>query len=377
MLSSKLDGKIIFSDKYIGFNDEIAIKKIAELKQFQREGRLTCCDENCNAPLVFCHGPEKGSYFRHEKGYGEQCEYNRYSAKRESFHKLKTLLYKQLTDLGLEVSVDTKLIPHHWTDIVITFPDGKRVAVELTDRHPGGMDWIKYHNQYRKLGIPDIWMIRGEVPSSEAYRDMYVTDMMQYMDDAQGYAIYFNEETERFTVRTPINFDAKYSDLLERKFIIVELSCKEIMLGDDGKLAGKYIEQYELERNRIVSNYLIAEKQREEKMQNERLQRQEDERKEIFVKLKSREQHRIHTEVKIGRTQKVVSKTRKSDEAKRKNDVNQKYFNENIKVIFRNNGIVFDVEKFKRFLNDNDNWLSNAYVMGRDDQIMIAKYKNS
>lgn len=386
MLNSKLDGKIIFSDEYIGFNDEIAIKKIAELKQFQREGRLTCCDEDCNAPIVFCHGPEKGSYFRHKKGYGEQCEYNRYSAKRESFHKLKTLLYKHFTDIGFNVSIDSKIISHHWTDIVVTFSNEKRVAVELTDRHPGGMDWIKYHEQYREFGIPDIWIIRGEVTSSEAYRDMYVTDMMQYMEDAQGYAIYYDEETERFTVRAPIGYKVKYYDLLERNFVSVELSCSEIMIDDTGKLIGKYLEEYERERNRVISNYLAAEKRRDEENRiREEQRRIESERRRVLEEQRRKEQERKSAEQAIIRKKEIETARQialneakqKADKEKRKAEVFQTEFIPKIKGILKQNGIIVEDDKFKRFLDRNNTWLKNDYVVGKTDFILVAKYKNS
>lgn len=386
MLNCKLDGKIIFSDEYIGFYDEIAIKKIAELKQFQKGGRLTCCDEDCNAPIDFCHGPKKGSYFRHRKGYGEQCEYNRYSAKRESYHKLKTILYKQFTDLGLDISVDSKLIPHHWTDIIITFPDGKKVAVELTDRRPGGMDWINFHHQYAELGISDIWIIKEEESTGEGFREMNVTDMMQYMEDAQGYAVYYDEETEIFTVRTPLYYHAKYTYLLESNFVSVKLSCSEIMINDNGKLIGKYLEEYKRERDRIISNYLTTEKKRDEanriwaeqdKIESERRRVLEEQRRKEHDRIEV-EQALIRKKEKEAATQRSIQEARqKAEIEKRKTEAYQTKLIPQIIGILNQNGLVVEDEKMKRFLEKNNNWLWNDYVVGEKDFILVAKYRNS
>ena len=52
-------------------------------------------------------------------------------------------------------------------------------------------------------------------------------------------------------------------------------------------------------------------------------------------------------------------------------------FGEKLKGVILENNIEFDEEKFRLFLAKNRSWIQNNYVQGRDDHIMIAKYKNS
>ena len=386
MLNCMLDGNIIFAEEYIGFNDEKAGDKIAKLKQYQNEGRLTCCDENCKAPIVFCHGPVMGSYFRHQKGYGEGCEYNTYAAKREGFNKLKILLYRHLWNMGFDIRVDSRILEHHWTDLAVTFPNGKIVAIELTDRHSGGMDWVILHNKYAELGIADIWIIQEEASNSEAYFDMYVTDMLQYNEDGQGYAIYFDTESEIFTVRAPIGFQPKYYDLIKSRFISVELSCEDISINENGKLIGKYIYEYEKEQKSIRSQYTIAENNRdeEERIKAEQRQKLADQQRAIqednqrILQRLSEQQAKRRAEEHDAAIQMALEEVRRKEDTKKAKD--EEYRNDvipKLKMILEQNGIEVENDKFDRFLHAHNNWLRNSYDMGNQDNIMVAKYRKS
>lgn len=386
MLNCNQDGKIIFSEEYIGFNDEEAIEKIKELKQFSMEGRLTCCDDDCNAPVVFCHGPVMGSFFRHQKGYGEKCEYNRYSAKRGSFYKLKIMLYKHFSDIGLDVCIDSKIISHHWTDLAIKFPNGRIAAVELTDRHPGGTDYITYHDQYAELGIADFWIIQENASSSETYRGMHVTDMMQYNKNEQRYAIYFDTERELFTVRADIDFKPKYINLIESRYINVELSCDDISISEDGKLTGKFSEEYTRKRNDILTRYFAAEREEDEKIRiREEKQKRLAKKQQAILEEKRKEQERmVKEQAQKEAVERAARIQRQQEEARRKEELEKRrsedykaQFISELMDVLEENGVTVIDEKFQRFLEKNDNWLKSCYKSGKDDPIMIAKYNNS
>lgn len=386
MLNCKLDGDIIFAEEYIGFNDEKAGTKIEELKKYQNEGRLTCCDEDCNAPIVFCHGPVKGSYFRHQKGYGEKCEYNTYAARREGFNKLKILLYRHFSEMGFDVRVDSRILKHHWTDIAVMFPNGKIVAIELTDRHSGGMDWVAFHNKYAELGIADLWIIQEEASNSEAYRNMYVTDMLQYNENGQGYAIYFDTESERFTVRAPIGFQPKYNDLIKSRFISVELLCEDISINENGELIGKYIHEYERENKSLLSQYNISEKKRdeEERIKAEQSKKLADQQRAIQEENQRKMQRLAEQQAKRRAEEQAAAIQRSKEEARRKEEAQKAkeiaYRNDfisKLKMILEQNGIEVENDKFARFIQTHNNWLRNSYVMGKQDFIMVAKYRNS
>ncbi len=386
MLNCKLDGNIIFAEEYIGFNDEKAGIRIEELKKYQDEGRLTCCDDDCNAPIVFCHGPVMGSYFRHQKGYGEKCEYNNFVARRQSFNKLKILLYRHFSELGFDVSIDSGILKHHWTDIAIKFPNGKIVAIELTDRRSGGMDRVAFHDKYTELGISDLWIIQEEVSNSEAYLNMYVTDMLQYNEDGQGYAIYFDAEDDKFTVRAPIGFQPKYYDLIKSRFIAVELSCEDISINENGELIGKYVFEYERKRKSLLSQYTIAEKKRdeEERIKEEKRRKLVEQQRAIKEENQRKLQRLAEQQAKRREEERAASIQRSNEEARKKEDEKkakeESYRNDfipKLKIILKQNDVEIDNDKFARFIQTHNNWLRNSYIVGEQDFIMVAKYKNS
>lgn len=45
-------------------------------------------------------------------------------------------------------------------------------------------------------------------------------------------------------------------------------------------------------------------------------------------------------------------------------------------VLLRNN-VDIDEEQFQRFMINNKNWIKKDYIEGRDDHILVAKYKKS
>lgn len=386
MLKCKLNGKVIFCKDYIGYDDDNAVEKILELKSYSKEGRLTCCDEDCSNPVVFCHGEQKGSYFRHQKGYVEQCQYNKYSAERQGFDKLKILLSKQFSEQGLRVDVDAKLLPNHWTDVAVTFPSGKTVAIELTDRRFGGTDCISYHSLYEKMGIADVWIIQTEPSKQERLRDMYVTDMMQYRGRNQKQAIYFDTESERFTVRTDTEMEVRFPHLLSSRFIEITMSISDILIDEQGNLIGKYADNYREKYDKLVSEYSISEKvhiakikadEERRKLQEEQRRKNEERQKELYQqhlnKMKAkREQER---QAAINKAQ---EEAKKKEDEKRKRDLTfETETIPKIREMLREKGVEIDDAKFNRFLTNNNNWLRNSFVMGCDNFILLAKYNGS
>lgn len=362
MLNAKLDGQIIFINEYIGYDDETAVDKIKELKLSNRSGRLTCCDDDCGQPVEFCHGPIKGSYFRHKKGYGDSCQYNAYSSDRQSFDALKVLLYKHFSDQGLEVTVDTKLLPGHWTDLALKFPSGKIVAIELTDHRTDGSDHITYHDLYVQKGISDLWILQTAPAEQENLRDMHVSDMMNYAKSNQKLAVYFDTESKNITVRSEYGMNVRFPHLLQSKFISVTMPVSSFELDGNGNIVGRYIDLYRNELDRIHRDYCNS-----EQAYIQRIKIEEENRRKQAEEERKRQEEQARMLLRKKEAERLASSAFESEKIPI------------IKSVLTESGITIDNEKFSRFIEKNNNWLRNAYEPGKNnnDMILCSKYKSS
>lgn len=68
---------------------------------------------------------------------------------------------------------------------------------------------------------------------------------------------------------------------------------------------------------------------------------------------------------------------KKEDEKKAKEEAYRNDFIPKLKIILKQNDVEIDNDKFARFIQTHNNWLRNSYIMGIQDFIMVAKYKNS
>lgn len=370
MLTCKYNDEVLFCREYIGFDDE-APERIKELKMLASEGKLLCCDDDCCLPVDFCHGEIKGSYFRHRKGTGSDCNYNSYSSKRQSFNELKTLLYKHFSDKGLKTDIDAKLLPGHWTDLAVTFSDGRIVAIELTDRRPGGMDYIQFHDKYKEKGISDLWILQTSPTDKENLIDMYCTDMMQYHDNEDKKAVYYDVQRKQFTIRYKVEPKVRYPHLFAGRYISIEFPIDCFEIDEYGQMIGFCKEQYEIEYNKLMADYNSKES---ELLERQRRAKEEQERREelrIIQEKEARAKAEIERHERIKKAKEEQEKREQAERAHTNGRINK------AREVLAGKGIVIDEDKFARFLEKHNTWLMSGYEPQKQDFILVEKYKGS
>lgn len=394
MIKCKHGDKLINCYEYIGKGEQ-AVDRISELKEYSGQHKLLCCDENCNQPVQFCHGEDKGSYFRHFPGHKNKCEYSEYSKKRNKYNELKALLYDALKTRELDVVIDKKLLPHHYTDLAVKFPDGNIVAIELTDRRPSGLKWKRLHEGYRTSGIYDLWILQVEPSKAVELVDMYFTDMLNVAQSNQKCAIYFDTENKEIHIKKLLKLCKKdfinanknvlynengnieiYVDmpeLIHDKSFENTLDIKDFEFDSQGNICGKYLEILYMSVHSVLEKYAIDEKRVMKRCQEEKADRE-----------KRRELEQAEKKHKEAMIKKFIQDSNISVHTEKKHHEQEVFqiqisFDDVIQVcrqILKNNGINIDESKFDRFIRDNENWLrKNADV--EQSKIIVAKYKVS
>lgn len=102
--------------------NEVCLDYNAEKQIRKASGRreLRCIDPDCNNPIVkYCHGEKKSPYFAHINK--SLCEYEEFDRENTSIIKIiKLKLFDIIKNNGFNVQLDVKLIPHHYTHLLVS-----------------------------------------------------------------------------------------------------------------------------------------------------------------------------------------------------------------------------------------------------------------
>ena len=140
---------------------DIAKKYNLEKQIRQASGRkeLRCLDTNCvNPELKYCHGEKKGAYFAHISNCS--CDYNKFDKENTPFlRQINRSLYDVLISKGYNVQIETKIIPHHYSHMLVTLPNQKQVAIELGTEKTTANKISYIASQYENIGIGIKWIV--------------------------------------------------------------------------------------------------------------------------------------------------------------------------------------------------------------------------
>ena len=152
-------------EKAIWNGKEIVALDIAEQYELEKairkaSGRkeLLCPDEYCtHRVLRYCHGEKKEAYFAHLNN--ADCAYEKYdNATSEITKNIKRILYSYLKSKNYDVQMDVKLIPGHYTHLVLHSND-KQYAVQIISKFSSANRIDDFFIKYKEASIPVIWIV--------------------------------------------------------------------------------------------------------------------------------------------------------------------------------------------------------------------------
>ena len=260
-----------------------------EIRKASGRKELRCFDSYCSSPIVkYRHGEKKRAHFAHFENCN--CDYADYDKETsDSMQQVKLALFENLKRSWFKVDIDAKIIPHHYTHLLLTFPKNKRIAIELGTQKTSANRIEHLSKQYAAAKVELKWIIVSDenapVKENEAFflkryllnknknKDVLIineagTEVTQYVVDPTKYA---------FEGR--IIHSQNYSDFY------CETSSLDTLVVENGELTIKgFHTRYKAWLEKKMTAFLkrlLQEKRRKdqiEKEQREKLQREKERR---------------------------------------------------------------------------------------------------
>ncbi len=148
------DGKCIMASEIAkNYDKEKAVRKASGRKE------LLCPDPECkNKILRYCHGEKRQPYFAHINN--EHCDYADFDLQNTNLTRtIRTILYEQFTSQGYNVKPEIKILPHHYTHLLIELDANNKIAIEIATQHISANRIDNLSDEYRKLGVPVKWIV--------------------------------------------------------------------------------------------------------------------------------------------------------------------------------------------------------------------------
>ena len=135
-----------------------------------RNKELRCPDPECKQPLIkYCHGDVKEAYFAHVN-HGA-CDYAAFDKETTPVVKfIQQKLFEHFKSLGYDVDQEIKILPHHYTQLVISFDDGDSLALEIGTQKTTKETADNLRMKYQDKGINFQWIIIGN-PNDRVQED--------------------------------------------------------------------------------------------------------------------------------------------------------------------------------------------------------------
>ena len=146
--------KTIFASR---FAEKGKSEEEKEIRSASAKKQLLCPDENCRGYLKYCHGEKKLPYFSHFTVCN--CDYGDFDKRNKPLLKAQYGLYSALCKQGIDAQQEVKVFPRHYANIVITLPEGEKIAVELANITMTAGRFEKIAEQYRRLKMKVCWVV--------------------------------------------------------------------------------------------------------------------------------------------------------------------------------------------------------------------------
>ena len=120
---------------------------------------LRCVDPDCNSPILrYCHGEIKCAFFAHLNNC--TCDYAEFDKENtQVIRQVKRNIFNNFSSRGLDVQLEVKLLPRHYTHLLFTIPNGKKIAVELGTQRTTANKIEYLSEQYKNIDIDVKWIV--------------------------------------------------------------------------------------------------------------------------------------------------------------------------------------------------------------------------
>ena len=127
-----------------------------------RNNELLCPDPECQQPVLkYCHGDIKDPFFSH-RNHGS-CDYAAFDKETTPVvREIQRRLLQHFQKAGYQTQMEVKILPHHYTHLVITFESGDKIAIEIGTQRTTLWQVEKLTDKYAQAQIPVTWIVIGD-----------------------------------------------------------------------------------------------------------------------------------------------------------------------------------------------------------------------
>ena len=291
--------------------------EIARDYQLEKESRkasghkeLCSPDPQCQHPILrYCHGEKKDAFFGHLNN--EHCDYAYFD--RENTQIVRTIkrrIYESFKSKGYRVTLEVKILDHHYAHILFDMDDGSKVAIEIGTQRLSANRIDTLTDEYQKKGIAVKWIVIGNtniiVRENQTYflkryllnesknKDLLVVNWDS--SEIVQYKVYSNKYEYNGRVLTSKNYPETYSQCASLNELII----------DNGELTLVGFNESYL---KWLKRKHIAFEKRVQQLENEKKQHIEDvyKREQAIKRLYQEHQTRIKNMQQLSSTSSTVS----------------------------------------------------------------------
>ena len=130
-----------------------------DIRKASGRKELICPDPDCHSPILrYCHGEIKNAFFAHRDNCA--CDYAQFDkGNTQLIRQVKSILYNSFSEKGFDVKIEVKILPRHYTDLLFTMPDKKKIAVELGTQATTASKIEYLTKAYSDIGVEIKWIV--------------------------------------------------------------------------------------------------------------------------------------------------------------------------------------------------------------------------
>ena len=229
---------------------------------------LFCPDPECKTPLLrYCHGEKKHAYFAHLQTGA--CDYAQFDKQPGIIREVRYKLYELFKRKGYDVQIERKILPHHYTHILLK-TGTKTTAIEIgcSATRVGQIETLR--KEYSEIGTECKWIVIGEIKPVIREQEIYFL---------KRYELNRSSDHELFVIDERCNYIAQYK-MDEKSY---SEKGQSVLVGQYGKIFSQrdYFQALCIEQDRLTlpgfqNNYCNWQVQKQEmvtkKMEAERFE---------------------------------------------------------------------------------------------------------
>lgn len=178
---------------------------------------LRCPDSGCENPILrYCHGEIKSPFFAHLNNC--TCDYAEFDKENTGvIRNVRNKIYEHFKEQGYDIHSEVKILPHHYTHLLINMPDDKKVAIEISTNRISAKKVELLAKEYEEKGIFVNWIVLDQI------KPIVLEDSTYYL---KRYMLNYESNNDLLVINNACSVIAQYKlDLNEYVYNGKSIQC--------------------------------------------------------------------------------------------------------------------------------------------------------